>query len=250
MSKKRSNIEEEGIHEVSLDKFTEEFSKWNRKIESIEHDTQKLLQIKRHRDLTGFLDNVPRSPLHVYLDYWIKDERIIPISVRIYHNERQTVECFVYEVKQELLLEIKNYYSKRSKRPYWVDFISDTSVNFVIALSSHFEKYDISWIPNENTVNYILRERYVKLFVIFDNAHLIEKHYECIVLHVYYVRSEDVYKVDFIKDYKGIKQSSVDYNNMIQSISSIRIRIEKVISNYPNIVDEFAWKDLLKFFKN
>jgi len=243
--------QEEGLHlhEVGYEEIMKEMDKWNNKIGHIEDNTDQLLRFKRQRGYMGLMDELPSKPLHIYLDYWTEKERIVPISIRIYHEERETIECFIYPVAQDLLNRIKGYYLKRNKRPYWVDFISDTTDNFVIALSAHFEKYDIGWIPTEDAVNYILQNRYVKLFTLYNHAEFVSKFYSCIVIHVYYCRSEDVYKADFLKNYHDIKIGSVEYNNMSQAVVSIKTKIEKVVKTYPNITDELMWKELIKYFK-
>lgn len=245
MSKK--HIEKEEQPDINL--VNSEIQKWGKKMQQIEENTGKLLQIKRHRDLSGWLEDKPIKPLHVYLDYWIDESNFIPIAIRVYHEERDTIECFIYEVRQDILEKIKKYYINRTKKPYWINFIADSTVAFVIGLAAHFEKYNVSWMPSESTVHYVLKDRHIKLFTLFDHVTMIENVYECYILHVYYVKSEDVYKIDFLKDYKGLKMSSVDYNNMAQAITSIKTRIEKVINTYPNIVDENGWKELSKYFK-
>ncbi len=205
-------------------------------------EENQFLRRKRARVIDEFEEL--RNYLTVHLDYWIKDERIIPIAIRIWNKDRKTLECYIYEPKQELLLEIKNYYSNRNKVPYWVSFIADTAVNFVIAMSNHFEKYDIAWIPSKSAADFILNDRYVKLYLVSNHAELIEKYYNCQITSLRYVNLETAYKIDYLLTEQGDVMTTSELNNINQAIDSVEIKIRKTLHAYPAIRDNPRWLTL------
>jgi len=207
-----------------------------------------LLQHKRARDWHEMLQFNPKNTVSVYFDYWFENDRIYPIAIRIYNKQRDTLDCYIYMPDQTLLARIVTYYRHKNKKPYWVSFISDTAVNFNLAMCSHFEQYDVNWLSTEESVKDMLEQHYVRLYTISDHTEDIERLFGISVVAHYYVKSEEAYKVDFIKTAANIKLGATETNNMNQSINSIRTRISKAIKEYPNIVEELAWKQLSSYF--
>jgi len=207
----------------------------------------KMLGLKRQRILDMY--EAYRDNLLVYLDYWIEKEKLHPIAIRIWNRDRDALECYLFDIKQDMLTRIKSYYGNRNKTPYWVSYISDSVDSFVIAMANHYEKYDISWITSIDIVEHILQQRCVKLFTIFNHAQLFEHRFNCCVTSVRYIKSEDAYKVDFIKTYVGDAYSSVEINNVSQAISSLKTKITKTLNLFPYIKEELYWKELGTYFR-
>jgi len=210
---------------------------------------EKFLQIKRHRDLSGLLDEQPRYTQSMYLDYWIEKERIYPIAIRIYNKHRAITDTYIYEIDNQLLLKIASYYKNRKKKPYWVSHIAETYEQFSISLAAHFEQYDIAWLPSADAVKSHLEHSYVKLYVITNHVEYIELFYNINIISVDYVRSETVYQADFLAKVFQIEDDPTKMNNLLQAISSVKTRIEKVCMHYPAVRNHILWQQLGSYFK-
>lgn len=226
-----------------------EDNKRDNNIEDNRMNREYLLQLKRHRE--NDLDMLEFDMrLLVYIDYWIELDRFIPLAIRICNPKKRTIETCLYDkISLDTLKSIKHFYGVKQRRPFWVDYISDTKEAFLIALSNHYEKYDVTWIT-QDAVNYILELNNIELYTISNHASAIEKYYNCSIQKVYFTKSEIAYKVDFLIDIlHNVKHiDSVELNNMNQAITAIAIKIRGIKDRYPTITNNPNWKQLARMF--
>lgn len=186
----------------------------------------------------------------VYLDYWVYDDRLVPVAIRIYDNRHDLVQCYVYDVAYPMQKEILKHYEGKRRRPYWIAFIGDKQEDLKNQLVGHYESYDIEWIPNEATVEFLLCGYYIRLFTIWNHSDLVEIHFSCTVTSVRYVRSEVAYRVDFFRHEKWMLLSATEVNNINQAITSVQMHIDKVRRQFPGVVDDPRWRSLARLLKD
>lgn len=208
------------------------------------------LQKKRRREFDEYEYRCCYDTNYVYFDYFILEERIIPIAIRIYNEKRKITDTYIYNTQQDELIKIRDLYNNRNKKPYWISFIGDTSEIFVIGLSKHFENYSINWLNSHNSVIDILRSTRVVLYTISNTIDMVEKFLDVEINEHIFITSEITYKVDFLSEkVTGIRINSVEMNNMSQSITSIHNSIVKVIQKYPDITKDIRWMNLRNLFQ-
>ncbi len=209
-----------------------------------------MLQRKRPREeLLEQLDK-PFSDIYlVYLDYYVT-EHINPFAIRIWDPNHQILYAYVYGTRQDVLNKVLEHYKGKSRRPYWVDFIKETNEQFQHAFEEHFERAEVVWLASSYEVAELLENRAVEFYSTANHEQQIMKLLGCRMLKYHYIRSEDAYKVDFLREAANftIKFDTVTLNNMTQAISSVRTKIIKMLDMYPYIYQLIEWRMLKHLF--
>lgn len=212
-----------------------------------------MLNRKRHREeYLEKLDQPMEDLLHVYIDYWLEKDMFKPITIRIYEPSTNRLLVYVYKSNElhQLLLKAKEYYEGKTKRPYWVSMVTDDLTEYHTNMTKHHEQYDIEWQMFHYDSLAMLESRSVVLYTLSNHHEIVAGYYKMNVVDHHFVKPEEAYRVDFLRDAAKYVQK-VDplmYNNMMQAITAVRIKIEKCVLAYPQITQMLDWRLLRHYF--